>query len=99
MIVAAMMVFSANVLAEYVVEHNKSVSSLGVQGNNAYMAIENGYARDCSYNNIYFDITTDFGKVAYSTILAAKARGVELFRIDYEYSGSSCSLKIVELRD
>ena len=82
-------------------ENLKSVDRLGVQGDNAYFTVKEGFSQNCKWGNIYLNISTHFGKAAYANILSAKASGKKLSRIDYSQSadGEQCNLSLVEVRD
>ncbi len=51
----------------------------------------------CKWNVIYFDITTEVGKSAYSLALSAKISGTPLSRLSYEKSGEYCFLTFIEI--
>lgn len=84
-----------------VTETNKTIDRLGVQGGNAYFDVKESLTLTCAWGNIYLDITTDFGKAAYSNLLAAKSSGRILSRIDYSQTtaGGQCNLDLVEVKD
>lgn len=85
-------------------DNSKTVNLLGVQGSGTgaqvYFSVVEGLTLSCAFNNIYVDITTDFGKGAYAQLLEAKSTGRQLSRIDYTQSGgagSECILSLVEV--
>jgi len=80
---------------------NRTVDRVGVQGNNAYFTAKEGFSQNCQWASIYLDISTSFGKAAYSNILAAKTSGKKLSRVAYDQatSGGSCTLSLVEMKD
>jgi hypothetical protein len=66
----------------------------------AYFSVNGGFTLSCAYGLIYLDITTNFGRAAYSQLLAAKNTGQQLSRIDYVQAGgagSMCTLQLVEV--
>lgn len=79
----------------------KTVDKLGVQGANAYFSTVEGLSLSCEWGDVYItDITSDFGKTAYATLLTAKATGRKLSRIDYvQNSDTTCSLQLVEIEN
>ena len=84
----------------YISDTNRTISRLGVQGSNAYFGVKEGFSVACRWGNVYVDITTDFGKAAYANLLAAKASGRVLSRVDYNQTVSAdCTLAIVEIAD
>lgn len=88
--------FVAN--AESAQDNNKTVKRLGVSGNTAHLDFKEGMKLTCKWGVIYFDISSDFGKTAYSTILAAKSSGNVLSRVDYiQGEDERCSLSLVEV--
>ena len=92
-----LLAFSSTAFAQR--DHNKTVKKLGVQSSVAYFSFNAGMTLNCLHGLIYFDITTDFGQAAYSTLLSAKMTGRELSRIDYTQpaEGDKCTASLVEL--
>ncbi len=82
-----------------VIDTDKIVKIIGVQGDNGHFWVENNFAEPCKYNVMYFRIDTDFGKIAYSTLLTAKASQSKLRRISYTIDSSTqiCTLGLVEI--
>ena len=87
--------------AQAVMDNNKHIKRLGVQGNHAYFDFVEDMSLNCKWGAIYFNISTDFGKAAYSNILAAKSAGKKLSRIDYTQAadGETCTLSLVEVTE
>ena len=84
----------------------------------AYFSIQepvgaNPTTAGCKYGNIYFNndtttsittgnTTNNFGKAAYSALLAAKVSGRMLSRIDYTKApdpDNTCTLDLIEIQD
>ena len=82
-------------------ENSKTIDRLGVQGNNAYISTVEPLSVACQWSNIYFDITTSFGKAAYADVILAKSSGRKLSRIDYSLAsdGVTCVLSLVEVEN
>ena len=89
--------FSTNVLA--VEESQKTVTSIGIEKEaTAYFRVSEGWSINCSYDVMYLENNTDFGKAALSTILTAKSTGKKLSRVVYSQSESgTCQLYLVEI--
>jgi hypothetical protein len=96
-LIAVLLVFPSIAFAQ--IDHDKTVKKLGVQSSVAYFNFNEGMSLNCLYGLIYFEITTDFGQAAYSTLLSAKISGRELSRIDYSQfaEGEKCTASLVEL--
>lgn len=77
----------------------KLVTHIGISGNNAHFYVEGNFSEECKYNVVYFPVDTDSGKIAYSTILAAKTTQSKLRRITYSIDPSTqiCTLRLVEI--
>lgn len=86
-------------------EYTKTINQLGVQSATptvAYFSVLEGLTLSCQFGNIYLDITTDFGRAAYAELLAAKAEGRMLSRLDYTQpggAGTQCNLSLVEVQN
>ena len=92
-----LLAFSSTAFAQ--IDHGKTVKKLGVHSTTGYFNFNEGMTLNCLYGLIYFDITTDFGQAAYSTLLSAKMSGRELSRVDYTQpaEGDKCTASLVEL--
>ena len=97
--VASLLLCSLAGTAMAIDDYSKSVNKLGVQSGVAYFGIKEGFGVNCKYEIIYIDITTDFGRLAYSNILSAKAAGLKLSWVNYTQAslGGICSLNLVEV--
>jgi hypothetical protein len=91
-----MSVFSMQAISA--MDKNKMISRLGVQGGNIYFDYE-GMSLTCKNGPIYFKSSTDFGRSAYSMLLAAKSSKAMVSRIDYTQNEESkiCTLTLVEV--
>jgi hypothetical protein len=86
---------------------NKTVDRLGTQlatngtGSWAYFNLKEGFSVNCPGGFAYVDITTDFGRAAFASLLAARSSGRLLSRIDYGPTGTggNCIVSIVEVED
>jgi len=80
-------------------QNELTITATGAQApSGGYFRIAENLLVNCKYNVIYFDISSDFGKAAYSTLLAAKASGKKLSRISYTQDPGSerCNLDLLE---
>jgi hypothetical protein len=57
--------------------------------------VAEGFSLNCGL--VYINITNDFGKAAYSNVLAAKTSGKKLSRIDFEQTNGTCYVSLVEV--
>jgi len=82
-------------------DQNMTIDRLGVQGAYGYFDTLEGFSTSCKWGIIYLNITSDFGKAAYSSILSAKVSGRKLSKIIYSQSGigEKCTLTQVEIKD
>ncbi|MET0550732.1 MAG: hypothetical protein ABW002_15835 [Xanthomonas sp.] len=88
--------------AAAVTETDKQVDRLGVQGGGtAYFSIKDAFSTNCKFDIVYFNLSDEFGKSAYASLLAAQTAGKKLSRFDYSQSapGETCNLSLVESRN
>ena len=103
-IVAALMVSlsAGSVSALSIVENNKTVTRIGVQGNVAYIAISPAIALTggCLFDILYIpDTSIASGKALYATLLTAYSQGKPLSRVDYFNGGAGqqCFISLLEV--
>lgn len=63
---------------------SKTVDMMAVQGEMAYFSLKEGFLQPQMYNVCYFDLTTNAGRIAYSTLLAFKTADLKITRIVYD---------------
>lgn len=79
-------------------ESDQTVKRIGVQGSSFYFSTNEGIESSCNHGVIYFDNSSDFGKGAYATLLAAKSSGRKIYRLVYNQDASNkCTLSLVEI--
>jgi len=89
-ILIASLFFASPALAEvaYVNMPVKQLFSEGTTAGGFYLT-ETNLAAQCLYGIMYFRLDTDTGKAQFSSLLAAKAAGWRIKRIDYSRDASS----------
>lgn len=87
--------YSASALAT---DYDKYVDRLGIQGNSGYFSVKDTLSLSCKFDVVYVDLTNDFGKAAYASLLAAQTSGKKLSRLDYSQTvpGEMCMLTLLE---
>lgn len=84
-------------------QFNVTIETIGLQSaTNAYFRINETLTLNCSNLLMYMDLSTVFGRAAYSQLLAAKLTNSPLSHIYYTQpgaSGTQCFLGLVELQD
>ena len=81
----------------YFIEGNKTIKTLGVQGQFYYVGFVEPLGQACLYNLVY--IAADY-KGVYSHLLAAMLAGKHISRIDYNQlqgNGTQCEAQLVEI--
>ncbi len=93
----------ANAVDDY---DRKTITTMGiVENGDGYFRIaetgDEGWEIDCSGAEelMYYNFTTDFGKMVHSTLLAAKLSGKGISRIVYSSPENSniCSVALIEI--
>lgn len=82
-------------------EINKTVSMIGTHTPNiGFVTLSEGVHKNCVYQHLYFDISTDLGKSFHSTLLAAKHSQSKI-RIGYTPPTTEgvCTLQLVAAKD
>lgn len=97
-LISFILILAFSMQAISAMDKNKMINRLGVQGGNIYFDYD-GMSLTCKYGPIYFKSSTDFGRSAYSMLLAAKSSKSMVSRIDYTQDEESkmCILTLVEL--
>ena len=85
------------------IDYGKEILKLGVQatlsGDQVYFTVVDGFSYACPTQHVYFPLSSNFGKAAYAQLLAAKASGKKLSRIDYSQNSVNepCTLTLIEV--
>jgi hypothetical protein len=81
-------------------ERNKTVGGVGAQQNISYVWFEEDLNLNCRYNIVYIENDSNFGKMAYSTLLTAKSANKKIVRIDYyQKDDLTCHCTLVSMGD
>lgn len=78
-------------------DSNRSIAHVGAQGSSGYITLTTATSVTCTYNNLYFDLTTDAGKSYMAIAMTAWSAGRPISRIDYTVSGGVCNVQLLEL--
>ena len=78
-------------------ENNKTVAHVGAQGNNGYVTFTVAPAGGCAFGNLYFDVSTESGKIYYATLLTAYSTGRPISRVDYTNTAGTCKIDLLEV--
>jgi hypothetical protein len=82
-------------------EISKTIDGLGVrkEGSLGYFStLEPGGAANCMSSLIHVDVSTDFGKAAFSYLLAGRIAGKKLKRFEYRSASDNiCYLESLEI--
>ena len=82
---------------------DRTVASIGVQGQTAYVSLSPAPSAACLYGLVYItDISTASGKALYATLLTSYTMGKSLGRIDYSQNVSGapatqCVISLIQL--
>jgi hypothetical protein len=80
-------------------EYNKTIVHVGAQGSNGYVIFSVPPTADCSWGNVYLNITTDAGRAYYALLLTAYTSNRPISRIDYTKDANSgtCTVDLIEM--
>jgi len=97
-IVLFMLLISPIMVTASTTHLDANITMLGVHGTNAYFKVNETLAQSCLYSTVYVTLTSDYGRAAYSLLLAAKTKGTALYRFIYTYNTTTqiCTLDLVE---
>ncbi|EQB11670.1 hypothetical protein [Sphingobium lactosutens] len=97
--VAALAGFLMSSPALAVIDSNRTISRVGVQGSNstAYVQFTVAPSAGCNYDTLYISLTTDAGRAIYSLLLTADASGNIINRVDYLISNGTCTINLIEI--
>jgi len=85
----ALCITELSTFAQAYTDLNKSITSIGVQYNNAYITVSPQTSRNCLFNVLYIPgLDKASGKSLYAIALSAYASGIQIQRIDYDIDAS-----------
>lgn len=91
-------IFSVSITVSAFEDYNKTVTTVGAQMQfTAYFRVAEGFSQNFKFGVMYFRTDTDFGKAAYSNVLAARTSGTKLARISYTQDvDGACNMNLIE---
>jgi len=82
--------------ASAVTDTNRTVTSVGVQGNQAYFTVSPALSGSCLYDIVYILDLANSGKFLYGNLISAYSAGLVLQRVDYTVLGNgTCQATLV----